>query len=258
MGSPGALGSLVTMTTKHLGPGSICPPLAPGVLRCYSMKYCPFAQRTRLVLLAKNIKHEVINVNLATKPGWLFEKNPVGKVPILEQDGKLLYESLITCEYLEDMYPNPPLYPLDPWQKAQDRLLIEQSSKVSIASYKTYFAGEDTEMVAKAFRDMQEGLDIFEAELMKRRTKFFGGEKPGMLDYMLWPWAERLPMEQELAGDFVLIPESRFPHLISWIRNMMSDPPVMETYLPLEVHMYFLTTFDGKTREIKRKEVSRL
>ena len=43
------------MSLKHLETGSAYPPLEKGVLRLYSMKYCPYAERARLVLAAKNI-----------------------------------------------------------------------------------------------------------------------------------------------------------------------------------------------------------
>jgi hypothetical protein len=45
------------MSLKHLEAGSKCPKIDNGVLRLYSMKYCPYAQRSRLVLLAKNIPY---------------------------------------------------------------------------------------------------------------------------------------------------------------------------------------------------------
>lgn len=38
---------------------------------------------------------------------------------------------------------------------------------------------------------ISEGLTIFENELSNRPSSFFGGAKPGMLDYMIWPWCER-------------------------------------------------------------------
>lgn len=50
-----------------------------GKLRLYNMRYCPYAQRTMLALLAKNIDFEVINVNLIDKPEWLFQKSAGGK-----------------------------------------------------------------------------------------------------------------------------------------------------------------------------------
>ena len=37
--------------------GSEFPPLKPGILRLYSMRFCPYSQRVRLVLEAKNIKY---------------------------------------------------------------------------------------------------------------------------------------------------------------------------------------------------------
>ena len=61
-----------------------------------------------------------------TKPDWYFERNPLGKVPCLEMDGKLIFESLITCDYLDEVYPSPHLLnSTDPYRKAQDRILIE-------------------------------------------------------------------------------------------------------------------------------------
>ena len=45
------------MSLKHLEAGSKCPKLDKGTLRLYSMNYCPHAQRSRLVLLAKNIPY---------------------------------------------------------------------------------------------------------------------------------------------------------------------------------------------------------
>lgn len=69
---------------------------------------------------------------MASKPDWLYDKSPLGKIPALELDnGDVLYESLIICDYLDEKYPQNPLHSTDPLQKAKDRLLIEQFSKVS-------------------------------------------------------------------------------------------------------------------------------
>lgn len=69
---------------------------------------------------------------MASKPDWLYDKSPLGKIPALElENGDVLYESLIICDYLDERYPQNPLHSTDPLQKAKDRLLIEQFSKVS-------------------------------------------------------------------------------------------------------------------------------
>jgi len=50
----------------------------------------------------------------------------MGKVPTLElENGDLIYESLVTADYLDEVYPNNPLNNSDPLKKAQDRMLIE-------------------------------------------------------------------------------------------------------------------------------------
>ncbi len=45
----------MTTALKHLKSGSQYPPLKENQLRLYSMRFCPFARRSRLVLAAKNI-----------------------------------------------------------------------------------------------------------------------------------------------------------------------------------------------------------
>ncbi|CAL8297434.1 unnamed protein product [Merluccius merluccius] len=119
-------------TQKSFAKGSAAPgPVSDGSIRLYSMRFCPFAQRTRLVLHAKGIKHDIVNINLKDKPDWFIEKNPLGLVPTLETpSGQVIYESPITCEYLDEVYTDNKLLPADPFQKAQQKMLMEHFSKV--------------------------------------------------------------------------------------------------------------------------------
>lgn len=43
------------------------------------MEYCPYAHRVRLVLKAKNIPHDIVNINLINQPEWYFKIHPQGK-----------------------------------------------------------------------------------------------------------------------------------------------------------------------------------
>ena len=77
-------------------------------------------------------RHDIVNINLNDKPDWFLERNPFGHVPTLETSaGEVIYESLITCEYLDEAYPENKLLPSSPFGKAQQKMMLENFSKVS-------------------------------------------------------------------------------------------------------------------------------
>src|SRR5262249_54983952 len=69
---------------------------------------CPFCARVRLSLAEKGIAYETVEVDLRDRPAWLYDLNPAGKVPVLD-DGFALPESAVIMEYLDDRFPDPPL-----------------------------------------------------------------------------------------------------------------------------------------------------
>lgn len=170
-----------------------------GKLQLLSMRFCPYAQRSHIILEAKKIPYDTVNINLTEKPEWLTKYSPLGKVPSLglsnEKGQPFIHESLVIADYLDEKYPEKLLYPKDPLAKAIDRLLIERFSIVTSAFYKLAVRGE-----AEAKNEISTALDEFEAELKKRGTTFFGGEEPGMLDYMIWPWCERIAALKYVDG----------------------------------------------------------
>ncbi|XP_037722162.1 pyrimidodiazepine synthase isoform X2 [Drosophila subpulchrella] len=218
---------------RHLAKGSSTPDVPEdGILRLYSMRFCPFAQRVHLVLDAKQIPYHSTYINLTEKPEWLLDKNPQGKVPALEivrEPGPpVLTESLLICEYLDEQYPLRPLYPRDPLKKVQDKLLIERFGAVLGAFFKASDGGE--------LEPFWSGLDIYERELSRRGTDFFGGEQTGILDYMIWPWCERLELLKLQRGKDYNYDET------PWLERMKRDPAVMAFYMEAEVQAEFLRT----------------
>ncbi|XP_075204652.1 glutathione S-transferase omega-1-like isoform X1 [Anomaloglossus baeobatrachus] len=218
---------------RSLAKGSAAPgPVPEGVIRLYSMRFCPFAQRARLVLAAKGIEHEIININLKNKPDWFFEKSPLGLVPVIEtSDGKIVYESPIVCDYLDDVFPENKLTPADPYEKAQQKMLLEQFSVVSNALYKVMFAKKEkqdaTELKTKFFEKYQK----LEEVLAKRNSPYFGGESVSMIDYMIWPWFERFIIFDVL--EFL----EKTPLINAWFELMLQDPAVKETFTEPDVHV---------------------
>ena len=76
----------------------------------------------------KNLPYEIVPIDLRKqeqkRPEYL-KLNPDGKVPVLVDDGTVLYESCIINEYLNEKYPNPPLMPADLGKRAKARILTD-------------------------------------------------------------------------------------------------------------------------------------
>jgi glutathione S-transferase len=86
------------------------------VLKLYYHPLSTFSQRIRIALIEKQISAELVEVDLFSKaqhrPEYLC-KNPYGRVPTIEDNGLVLYESTAILEYLEATRPSPPLLPDD-------------------------------------------------------------------------------------------------------------------------------------------------
>lgn len=179
------------------------------------MRFCPYAQRAHLVLDAKNIPYHTVNINLTEKPEWYPNVNPNGKVPAIqlvnETGSPFIVESMIITEYLDDKYPQNPLYPRDPLEKAQTKLWIERFGQVTAAFYRAVFNPENPD---KGLEDFGNELDKFEAELKNRGTPYFGGNIVNILDYAIWPWMERLELVKVIFGDKFQFTKQRYPLLV--------------------------------------------
>ena len=93
------------------------------------LKLCGFHisnyfNKARLAMLEKGIEFEMDASCRPSQDEAFIARSPMGKVPFLELDGKTLIESDVICEYLEDAYPQKPLLPRDPLERARVRELI--------------------------------------------------------------------------------------------------------------------------------------
>ncbi len=83
-----------------------------------------YFNKVRIVLLEKGIAHEEENIFFSQDEGFR-KRSPMGKVPFLEVDGGVICESAVICEYLEDAFPDKPLLPRDPLQRAKTREFLQ-------------------------------------------------------------------------------------------------------------------------------------
>ncbi len=162
------------------------------ILSTYWRSSCSF--RVRIALGYKALAYESAFVNLVegeqNKPEYLA-RNPIGHVPTLTLDGETFVESVAIMELLEELYPDPPLLPKAPKDRARVRALVE-TINAGIQPLQNLFvldraAGKDVEKRAdwmKLF--ITRGLGAFEA-LASERGPFAFGSSFTMADACLVP-----------------------------------------------------------------------
>jgi glutathione S-transferase len=112
------------------------------VITLYDAARCPYCARVRIVLAEKRVAYDPVEVDLGDRPAWIYEKNPTGKVPVLEEDTLVLPESSVIMEYLEERYPEPALAPADPAARALERWRIARFDDALGDDYYAFRRGE--------------------------------------------------------------------------------------------------------------------
>jgi glutathione S-transferase len=181
------------------------------VLTLYDADRCPYCARVRIVLAEKGVTYETVVVDLDDRPAWLYEKNPLGKVPVLEEDDFVLPESAVINEYLEERFPEPPLWPAHPAERAAGRLLVERFDRLS----RPYYALRRGDEEARPRLDAE--LTWLDSLFTDR--PFLTGRGFGLADAAYLPWILRA--ETMLGVDL-----DSHPALADWVERTRDRPSV--------------------------------
>src|SRR5919201_1841922 len=181
------------------------------MITLYDADRCPYCARVRIVLAEKGLEVEVVAIDLDDRPAWIYQKNPLGRVPVLEEGDFLLPESAVIDEYLDERWPDPPLWPADPGERALGRLLVHRFDELS----RPYYAlrrGED---------GARERLDAQLRSLAARpeRQPFPSGREFGLSDVAYVPWILRARDRMDVSLD-------PFPSLVDWVGRLAEGPSI--------------------------------
>ena len=178
----------------------------------YNAPRCPYVARVRIVLAEKGIDYEVVDVDLDDRPAWLYEKNPAGRVPVVEEDdGRPLAESAVIMEFLEERYPEPPLLPPDPADRAAVRLLIFRDGDLTTPYYALRRGDQG------AAEKLDAALGRFDGLLGEQ--PYLGGAEYGLADIALVPWFLRV-------RDMLGVELDGYPALSDWLARLEPRPAI--------------------------------
>ncbi|UWQ74172.1 glutathione S-transferase family protein [Leisingera sp. M658] len=189
-------------------------------LHLISHHLCPYVQRAVIVLSEKAIPHRRTYIDLADKPEWFRSLSPLGRVPVLETGGRVLFESQVIAEYLDETTPGS-LHPADPLERARHRAWIAFGSETLAAIGKLYGAPDEAAFAAAA-RDLRTRLERIAPEVA---GPFFAGETFRLVDGV-WGTIFRYFETFEAIGDFGLMPEAS--HMAVWRAAVMARASVRE------------------------------
>lgn len=153
--------------------------------------------RVRWVLAHKQLSYQSVPINLLENeqlsPAFLA-KNPAGLLPTLEVDGRIMNESLAIIEWLEESYPQNPILPRDPWDRARARELamIVASGIQPLQNLRVqkYFSEDPKERERWSRHFVESGLRLFEAKLAadpQRGHRYCLGDSLSLADVFLVP-----------------------------------------------------------------------
>ena len=196
------------------------------MIKLYDFKSSPNCQRVKVVLAEKNLPYEIVPIDLRKQeqktPEYL-KLNPYGKVPVLVDEGTVLYESCIINEYLDEKYPNPPLMPADLGKRAKARILTDYGlahldgpyQKLRMETTKDP-KEQSPQVINTAKSDLRKLLQHLETEL---------GDQPYLVGDFSLVDAALLPRFTRLEG-FGVLPDPSLPKLGKYLQRMKDRPSV--------------------------------
>jgi glutathione S-transferase len=184
------------------------------------------SDRTKIALHEKGLAYDRVTLNLAKKeqkrPEFL-KLNPYGKVPVIDDGGKILFESCIINEYLDEQYPDPPLMPKDPYLRGRGRVLVDYGLNYI---HEPYWALRG-EMLKK---ESERNPTIVEEKSQALRPLLHYleealGDKPYFLGEMSLTDIDLLPRFLRMES-YGAIPTPSLPRLTGWLQRMQERPSV--------------------------------
>ena len=184
------------------------------------------SDRVKIVLQEKGLPYDRVTLDLAKKeqkqPEFV-KLNPYGKVPVINDDGRVLFESCIINEYLDEKYRQPALMPEDPYLRGRGRVLVDYGLNYTHEPYwalRGEMLKKDSERNSTVMEEKRQTLRKllqYLEDALGERSYFLGDISLTDIDIL----PRFLRMESYGA-----LPASSLPRLSAWLQRMKARPSV--------------------------------
>jgi len=197
-------------------------------IKLYYHPLSTYSLRVLIAFAEKEIPHELVLVDMVARRHReepYLSLNPYGRVPTLEEDGFVLFESTAILNYLEATRPSPPLLPADP----RSRALVDMHMKLcdlqltrqagTIIFPKRFLPKErwNATAIAEAKAEIEKHLAILDRQLVGKT--YLVAEQFSLAEVCYAPFLEFLPLME-------ITPP---PSVAAWSARLLARPSAVAT-----------------------------
>ena len=198
----------------------------PGQLTLISHKLCPYVQRAVIALEEQGIDYKRIDIDLSNPPEWFKRLSPLGKVPLLlVDDDKVLFESAVIAEYINDI-GSAELLAGNPIDKARQRAWIEFAS-AALDNIGALYSASGEKSFARAASQLESKWRQLEANLGE--SIFFSGDKFSLVEAAFAPMFRYLDLFEQLVELKFL---HDYPGVAGWRKSLRERESVQRAVRP--------------------------
>ena len=171
----------------------------------YRAPFSTNVERVALALAHKGLEVESIVISYEDRTP-VEEASGQGLVPVIDDDGQVVADSTRILGFLEENYPQNPIFPADPARRTEVELVIDWFNEVWKSSpnaieFELEEGGEEPRMdiVQAEAERMRVGLGVFNRMLAGR--DFLAGDSVSALDFVVFPFLKYAAMEPAEEDD---------------------------------------------------------
>ena len=209
----------------------------------YHIPICPFSQRLEILLALKGIKEEVnfevVDITKEIPDALLKKTNGSTEFPVLETtERKILKESLVILQYLEDVFPEVKIAQQDPYKRAIENWLVKFENDFIMQGY-TFLLNQDINQRDVMRNNMLKHyarLNDFLEEHAQSTPFLF--ENFGWVETVFTPFFMRFWF-LEYYEDFQLPNTKQYARVKEWIDACIDHPSAQQVTKEEVIKLYY-------------------
>ena len=204
-------------------------------LEILTTRTCRWSIRNIVALIEKKAEFRLVDVRESgRKLPWFAELTPFGRTPALRHDGRIVVESRMINEYLEEAVPGRKLLPSDPLARAWARIWNGYCDE-EVMKHLSAAAAEASPTRQQSLERLDAAFARLEAHVFHHGQPgaFWGGADPSLTDICYWSLFDALERVE------VLLPARRLlearSRINAWSRNVLAYPAFRDAAARLDM-----------------------